>query len=247
MTCYFNIDEPLNETTEVHTNLLINRRNGRDKMKLACLHAHHSNIEYIESALSHYKIELMHFVDPGLMNRVTYDENFQPIDARMKVKEQMEWIAQSNVDAILITCTNYIALLNEEDISFSIPIIKMDEPFFEVICQLDQPQVILFTNPATVEGTMNRLKDYAKAKQKTLDIEVIVIEGTFDLLMQGLNDEYNRLICSYMRQIMHDEKKEISVAQLSMVKAAKQMEREIPKLILNPLDALSSSILKSIG
>ena len=49
-----------------------------------------------------------------------------------------------------------------------------------------------------------------------------------------------------MRKIMHDEKKEMSVAQLSMVNAAKQIEFEISKTIINPMDALSSSILKSI-
>ncbi|TQR18537.1 hypothetical protein [Psychrobacillus soli] len=211
-------------------------------MKLACLHAHHSNIDYIESTLAHYKIELMHFVDPGLMNRVTHDESFQPLDARKKVKEQIEWIAKCNVDAILITCTNYIALLNEEDLSFPIPIIKIDEPFFEEICQIAEPQVILFTNPATVKGTMNRLNAYAEAKQKTLNMEVIVIDSTFELLMQGLNDEYNQLISSYIRKIMHDGKKVISVAQLSMVNAAKQIERETSKMIINPLDTLSSFI-----
>lgn len=212
-------------------------------MKLACLHAHHSNIDYIESALAHFKIELMHFVDPGLMNRVTHDPSFSQLTARKKVKEQIEWIASCKVDAILITCTNYIALLNEEDLSYSIPIIKIDEPYFDAICQMDKPQVILFTNPNTVEGTMKRLKDYADTKQKSLNIEVMVIEGTFELLMQGLNEVYNQMISSYIRKIIDDGKKEISVAQLSMVNASKQIEREISKTIINPLDTLSSTIV----
>ncbi|SES10408.1 hypothetical protein [Psychrobacillus sp. OK032] len=216
-------------------------------MKLACLHAHHTNIDYIESALATLNIELMHFVDPGLMNRVTNDTGFNQLDASIKVKEQIEWIAKCNADAILITCTNYIALLNEEDLSCSIPIIKIDEPYFEAICQIDEPQVILFTNPATIKGTMNRLNDYAEAKQKTLNLEVMVIEGTFELLMQGLNHEYNQLISTYIRRIGHDGKKEISVAQLSMVNAAKEIEREISKSILNPLDTLSSSVINQLA
>ena len=81
------------------------------KKRLGCLHAHYSNIEYIENALSPYNIELIHFVDPALMYRVTSDENFQEADAQTKVKDQIEWIAKCNVDAILITCKNYIAIL----------------------------------------------------------------------------------------------------------------------------------------
>jgi hypothetical protein len=71
-------------------------------------------IEYIENALSPYNIELIHFVDPALMYRVTSNENFQESGAQLKVNEQIEWIAQCNVDAILITCTNYIAILQQE-------------------------------------------------------------------------------------------------------------------------------------
>ncbi|MFJ8067013.1 hypothetical protein ACIQYS_20780 [Psychrobacillus sp. NPDC096426] len=216
-------------------------------MKLACLHAHHSNIDYIESVLAPYDIELVHFVDPGLMNRVTHDIGFQQLDVGRKVKEQMEWIAKCNVDAILITCTNYIALLNEKDLSFSIPIIKIDEPYFEAICQMDKPQVILFTNPATVEGTMNRLTQYAANNQKKVDIEVIVIEGTFELLMQGLHEEYSQLIANYLHNIIHDGKKVISVAQLSMVHASQQVEREISKTIMNPLSPLVKFIVNQLS
>src|SRR4051794_21417095 len=115
------------------------------KKRLGCLHAHYSNIDYIEIVLSSYEIELIHFVDPALMYRVTSDESFKVVDAQNKVKEQIEWIAQCNVDAILITCTNYIAILQEEHLSISVPIIKIDEPYFEYISNITQPQTILFT------------------------------------------------------------------------------------------------------
>lgn len=216
------------------------------RKKLGCLHAHYSNIEYIENALSPYNIELIHFVDPALMYRVTSDENFQESDAQNKVKEQIEWIAKCNVDAILITCTNYIAILQEDQLSISVPIIKIDEPFFDFICNIQQPQTILFTNPATVEGTMERLKSYANNHQKSLDLEVIIINNTFELIMQGLKDEYNKEISKFLDQIVKDEKKVISVAQLSMVDASQQVEDKTTKIIINPLKTLVSSIVNQL-
>ena len=39
---------------------------GISMKKLACLHAHHSNIEYIDRALQSFGIEILHFVDPIL-------------------------------------------------------------------------------------------------------------------------------------------------------------------------------------
>lgn len=208
--------------------------------RLGCLHAHYSNIEYIEKALSPYDIECIHFVDPGLMHRVTSDANFQLADAENKVKEQIEWIAQCNVDAILLTCTNYIAILQEDQLSISVPIIKIDEPYFESICQVKEPQLILFSNPKTVKGTIARLNQYAHNHQISLDFEVMVIDNTFDIFMKGLKEEYDQAITGFLNQIVKKEKRVISVAQLSMVEAARQVEG---RSIINPLETLISSVI----
>lgn len=215
------------------------------KKRLGCLHAHNSNIEYIEKALSSYDIECIHFVDPGLMERVTSDENFKVSDAQKKVKEQIEWIARCNVDAILITCTNYIAILQDEELSISVPIIKIDEPYFESICDIQQPQTILFTNAATVHGTIERLKQFASDHNKSIDIEVIVINNTFDLIMKGLKEEYNQEIIKFLQTIIN-ENKPISVAQLSMVDASKVVQQMTSKTIINPLDTLITYTLNQL-
>ncbi|OAB46195.1 hypothetical protein [Paenibacillus glacialis] len=217
------------------------------RKRLACLHAHYSNIEYIENALSNYTIELVHFVDPALMYRVTNDESFTRSDAENKVKEQIEWIAQNKVDAILITCTNYIALLQEDELSISTPIIKIDEPFFDYICSIQQPQTILFTNPATVDGTLGRLYDYANTKGQTLDVEAVVIHDTFELIMQGRKEEYNLEISKFLRTIIENENRVISVAQLSMVEASEQVEYKRSGKIINPLDTLVTAIIIQLG
>lgn len=215
------------------------------RKRLGCLHAHYTNIEYIENALAPYNIELVHFVDPGLMDRLTSDQNFHEADAQLKVKEQIEWIAQSNIDAILITCTNYIAILQEDQLSISVPIIKLDEPFFDFICNIQQSQTLIFTNPATVEGTMERLKYYADTYQKTLNIEVVILNNTFELIMQGRKEEYNQEVLKMLEQLIDDDKI-ISVAQLSMVDAAQLVEAKTGSSITNPLKTFVTSIVKEL-
>jgi glutamate racemase len=211
--------------------------------RIGCLHAHYSNIDNIEKALSPYDIECIHFVDPGLMHRVTSDENFHLADAENKVKEQIEWIAQCNVDAILLTCTNYIAILQEDLLSVSVPIIKIDEPYFASICQVKETQLILFTNPATVEGTIDRLNHYAHSHQISIDFDVMVIDNTFDIFMKGNKEEYDQAITKFLDQIVKKEKRVISVAQLSMVDAARKVE---DRLIINPLDTLISTVVNRL-
>jgi hypothetical protein len=215
------------------------------KKRIGCLHAHDSNISYIETAFSPYDIELIHFVDPGLMQRMMNDKSFTVSDGEKRVKDQVEWVAQSGVEAILITCTNYIALLKEEELSINVPIIKIDEPFFQAICQMEKQQTILFTNPDTVPGTMNRLHQYAQLHHKTLEIEVKVIENTFELIMSGKNEEYKNALRNYLKQL--DPSDNLSVAQLSMVAAAQQVECETAKTIINPLNTLVSSMVKELN
>lgn len=215
------------------------------RKRLGCLHAHYTNIEYIENALAPYNIELVHFVDPGLMNRLTSDQNFNEVDAQQKVKEQMEWVAQSNIDAILITCTNYIAILQEDHLSISVPIYKLDEPFFDFICNIQQPHTLLFTNAATVEGTMERLRLFADTYQKSLNIEVVVLNNMFDLIMQGRKKEYDQEVARMLEQLIYEDKI-ISVAQLSMVDAAQLVEAKTGRPITNPLRTFVTSIVKEL-
>jgi hypothetical protein len=212
------------------------------KKRIGCLHAHYSNIDYIEIALSAYDVELSHFVDPGLMDRVMTDPDFTESDAKRKVKEQVEWVVQTGVDAVLITCTNYIALLGE--LATNVHIIKIDEPYFEALCEIDQPQTILFTNPDTVQGTMDRLQHFSKINQRTLDIEVQVIENTFALIMSGKKEEYQREVVNFLKKYQH---RVVSVAQLSMVGAAQQVERETSQTIINPLNALVTFMVKQLN
>ncbi|MFJ7639888.1 aspartate/glutamate racemase family protein [Peribacillus sp. NPDC097225] len=216
------------------------------KKRLGCLHAHYSNIEYIERALSIYDIDLMHFVDSSIMYRMTSVGNYDKTEAKKKVKEQLDWIAQCEVDAILITCTNYIALLQDQRMVASVPIIKIDEPYFEYICTLSQPQMLLFTNPATVNGTVERLEKYAEIHQKSLDLEIMIMENTFELIMKGLKEEYNAEIIKVLHQLVQDDQKAISVAQLSMVDAAKRFEQQTSHGMMNPLKIVVTSIVSQL-
>ncbi len=58
------------------------------KKKIGCLHAHYTNVEYIENAFSKFDIEWLHFVDPGLMQRVSTDENFNYSDAQKRLNNR---------------------------------------------------------------------------------------------------------------------------------------------------------------
>ncbi|MFD0673737.1 hypothetical protein [Cohnella sp. GCM10027633] len=216
--------------------------------KIGCLHAHHSNIPYVQTALGAIGLELSHFVDPGLIARMSGDRSFDLRQAQDRAREQVEWIARTNVDAILITCTNYIALLDGERLDVGVPVVNLDEPFFARACEIDGPQTILFTNPATVEGTMRRLHAYAESRGLAIRAEALVVPHTFQLIMRGEAETYKREVSRYIRELLaSDPGKPVSVAQLSMVEAAEAVERDLGASICNPLKPLAEAVLAAIG
>jgi hypothetical protein len=208
--------------------------------RIGCFHAHHSNIEHIENALNSLDVELIHFVDPGL-DRIKMDVDFTAEIAQKKVMETLDWIAKCHVDAILITCTFFTAVFNEEVHRFPIPIIKIDEPLFEDIYQMNQPIIVAFTNPNTVQGTMNQLAAYAEMKGKTIEIEPFLLENTFDLIMQGKKSEYIQAVSQgLIHMIEENPTKRVVAAQLSMVPASQAAEKQTSISVGNQLVSLAT-------
>jgi hypothetical protein len=207
------------------------------RKRIGCLHAHHSNCTYIEQALTSYDVECLHVIGPALTSG----------GLKEKIREHVQLLAGSEVDVVLITCTNYIALLQGEELQVEVPIIKLDEPYFEQICNIEKPQIITFTNPVTVQGTMDRLYAYVEEKGKKVDVEVLAIEGTFEFIMQGRKKEYDDAVAKVLLEVLTREHAILSVAQLSMVDATKRVQERISTVVLNPLEPLIDTIVESVG
>lgn len=208
--------------------------------RIGCFHAHYSNIEHMERALNNVDVELIHFVDPGL-DRIKLDSDFTKEIVEKKVMDTLDWIVKCHVDAILITCTFFTAAFNKEFYHYPIPIIKIDEPLFEDICEMNLPIIVAFTNPNTVDGTMNQLLSYSKMKGKEIEAQPFLLENTFELIIQGKKSEYIESVSKGLRKMIEENPKKIVVAaQLSMVPAAQLLEKQTNIAIRNHLDSLSS-------
>ncbi|OAS15604.1 hypothetical protein [Paenibacillus oryzisoli] len=216
-------------------------------LRIGCFHAHYSNIEHIDIALRSLHVELIHYVDPGL-DRIKRDADFTAEMAQKKVLDTLNWITSNHVDAILITCTFFTAIYNEDVHHYSIPIISIDDPLFEEICQLDQPTVVAFTNPSTVQGTMKQLAAYAAKKGIALDAAPVLLANTFDLIMQGKKHAYIEAVTQGLIDVIEaNPTKRVVAAQLSMVPAAEAAEDQTKRIVGNQLVALATYMKAALG
>ena len=213
------------------------------KPRLGCLHAHHSNIGYIEDIIPHHALEAVHFVEPGLLQRIGSDPSFSLEDAAEQVRKQLTWMSACGVDALLITCTNYIAAMPDEATAPDLPVIKIDEPFFAYLLQQPPRHLLLFSNPDTVEGTMQRFQEYAGARGLQPEIEVEIIPNSFQLFVTGQTETYNRAVAERLRELLRlDRYTSLSVGQLSMVDAARRVTEETGQPIGEPLRPLRAHL-----
>lgn len=218
------------------------------KPRLGCLHAHHSNIGYIDTIIQDDTLEVIHFVEPGLLRRIGGDAEFSMEDAAAQVQRQVDWMTACGVDALLITCTNYIAAMPDEPSQRDVPIIKIDEPFFAYLLRQPPRHLLLFSNPDTVEGTMRRLQDYAASQGEAPQIEVEIIPNSFTLFMTGQTEAYNRAVAERLRELVRLNRfTSLSVGQLSMVDAAQRVAEETGHAIGNPLQPLRAHLDAVLG
>lgn len=76
-------------------------------------------------------------------------------------------------------------------------------------------------------------------------LKVIIIENTFEFIMQGLGEKYNQEIVNFIHHF-NNGKRPLSVAQLSMVEAAERYELQTGTIILNPLRSLVDTIIDQL-
>lgn len=213
-------------------------------IRLHCLHAHPSNQSYIEDVFGDTDLALYHTVDSSFIERATQDPTFD--HHKQQVYAINKLMKEDKADLTLLTCTQYIAALGDQQHLFKQPIVPIDEPVFELICEKKESLQLVFSNPATVEGTMKRLESYAKDRGKQIDAEVIVMEDVFHLCLNGDMQAYEEQIKKQLRRCMK-KSGDICVMQLSMVRASQQMEEETGVPIIHPLSPLKQFVYQTIS
>lgn len=216
--------------------------------RIACLHGHYTNIPLISEAFAAYDVELTHFVDPGLLLQNSGEATRPQEHSHAKLLDHLSWMHSCSADAIVITCTQYAALLTEEDeAELDSPVFTIDGPFFHQLAQSSAPQVLLFSNPATVTPTMERLTQCARSTGYQPEIEIRIVENAFTLLMENKHEAYKDAVMEGLH-LLHQTHPEhyLAVAQLSMVPVANQFSSETGRIVVHPLHSLTSQMVETL-
>lgn len=204
------------------------------RQSIICLHAAEGNVDVVESALQDGPFDMQHEVDTKLLTMIREGE---PVEKQLEyVAARMNELIVREPAFIFVTCTNYIVLLDQIELSASVPIVKIDELLFQTIEQEHKPIKLLFSNEQTIEGTMARLTDYVK---RPIDVEIILIPNIFDLYIADKKNEHDLELQRVLAELSDvEDGKMMVVAQLSMAPAAAEFSRTTGVVVLTPLTAI---------
>lgn len=167
--------------------------------KILCIHAHESNIYYLDKLLRVFRCTIEHRVI-NLMDNTKKSKEI--------LKKEINSYLSEDIAVCILTCTEHSSMVDEDSIN-GVSILKIEEPIIEKLLYDHNDKVLVFTNPNTVDLTVNKIKN---SKYQFQNYKIDIIPESFDLILKNEKTLYKNLILDYISK----ESKDIYLMQLSM-------------------------------
>lgn len=140
-------------------------------------------------------------------------------------------------DAVLVTCSTLSPGLDH--VQANIPVIKIDAAMIANAVSAGTRIGVIATNPTTLEPTRTMLTAEAERQGKTVEIELVFVEGALDALRRGDGAAHDQLVQQAIRELS-PQVEVIVLAQASMARALDSLperERSTP-ILTSPQTAM---------
>ena len=115
--------------------------------KILCIHAHESNIYYLDKLLRVFPCTIEHRVI-NLMDNTKKSKEI--------LKKEINSYLSEDIAVCILTCTEHSSMVDEDNIN-GVSILKIEEPLIEKLLYDHNDKVLVFTNPNTVELERSRV------------------------------------------------------------------------------------------
>jgi len=194
-------------------------------MKIALIHAMTESVKPIEHAFLRVapEIELLHFMDTGLLKMVQKGGEITPAIIR-RFSKLLDTAAESDADIIQLTCSAFNDLAKVLQPLHTAKIFRSDEAMLDEALVYKNISLI-----STVEATPIALQNYLFEKDKNIQVKSFVNTQALQLMKQGKQSEHDQLIQGMIREA-ESGAEVIVLSQYSMAHVAQQVNCSIPIL-----------------
>ncbi|MBO0446897.1 hypothetical protein JZO78_11120 [Enterococcus ureilyticus] len=204
---------------------------------IICIHAHSSNIPYLTQLFQDKdNVILEHYVMTDFFEIITKERLTQFIEGKIT----------KNVCNVIITCTMYSNLIQQESIK-GVPIIRVEHPLLEHTTTNPHQKHLIFSNPKTVAETVKKVEAFYKKKQLVPDFTISVIPDVFDLILTNQKAAYRQSLINYLTLHKETWSGDIYLMQLSMAIVSKKDLVPLTNSVFTILETLDRAINEELS
>ncbi|QQK75364.1 Asp/Glu/hydantoin racemase [Salicibibacter cibarius] len=213
-----------------------------DNLRIGLVHATMNSVSPILRAFSQMeeKEELANFMDEGLIYELN-ETNTVTNRMIMRLSELAGKAVESNVDAILFTCSSFTPYIGKIAELMPVPVLSSDMSMLEKAVEKSSDIVVIATVKAAGPTTERMLNDVAAKRNKKISIKTFVLPEAFQALQNGDAEKHDQLIQEKMQE--HKNAESIVFAQYSMARAVESAN--LPNVLTGPHISAQSIIQKA--
>ena len=134
-----------------------------------------------------------------------------------RVAEDAITAEAAGADVVLVTCSLISPCVDVAQNMVSIPVLKIDEPMADRAVDTGTSVGVAATATTTLKPTTELIKARARVAGKSVQVDAVLCEGAFDVLMSGDTEGHDRIVKEHLYRMM-ESNDVIVLAQASMAR-----------------------------
>lgn len=174
-------------------------------------------------------IEVRHVVDDSLLPEVLANGGVTNA-VRSRIFAYYRAAEDMGADLVFNQCSSVGEAADVAAGLIQTPVVKVDEQMAQVACETGQKIAVVATLETTLGPTCRLIKKTARAMNKEVEIQPLLVEGAFDELISGNRGKHNDMVLEAIRGAL-DKVDVVACAQGSMLAIVPELgETRVPVL-----------------
>ncbi len=216
-------------------------------IRIGLIHATMNSVQPIHAAFREQAphVTLLNFMDEGLIFELNETGVITPAMIRRLIA-LIERAEESGVDGILLTCSSFSPYVSQIKKLFSTPVVSADTSMLEHSVEVAERIGVIATVGTAGPITTQQLKEIAALQGKSIEVQTEVITDAFFALQNGDPATHDERIHQKIEELS-ESCDVILLAQMSMARALRTMNKEMTKPVLTSPETSIRTILNLLA
>jgi Asp/Glu/hydantoin racemase len=169
--------------------------------RVAVIHTSFVSVEDLKSIFKEIipQVHMVNIVDDSLLPEVIESGGLTPSIVRRICSYAIN-AEEMGVDLILNQCSSVGEAVDVARAMLKIPYLKIDEPMAEEAVKIGGHITVVATLPTTLKPSVALIEKAAISAGKKVQINKCLVEGAFELLIEGKREQHNQMVLETIRK-----------------------------------------------